>query len=257
MNKNDLSKPEQLLLENAVTWAKRNKTKIARELTNKEHYSRDDEPAAFFMAGCPAAGKTEVARALAKIIGEKNNTNGDNIMRIDPDEVRESFPSYNGLNSSLFQYPTSIIVDKAFDMIMKNKQSFILDGTLSNTNIALSNIKRCIDKGYFICILFVYNHPINAWEAACAREARDGRKINIDVFVDRYFKSKETVRIIKKEFGNRINIDLLLKDLKADDVSFKFNIDDIDNHIPEQYTPASLKNTLLKQEDVHESSKLK
>lgn len=250
----EISKEDQLLIDNAIIWAKKNKTQKARSLTNKERFSSDKNPAAFFMAGCPAAGKTEVARALAKIIGEAYNSNGDHIMRIDPDEIREMMPGYNGHNSSLFQYPTSIIVDKVFDFIMKNKQSFILDGTLSNTKVATSNIKRCIDKGYSVAILFVYNSPINAWKAACARESMDGRVITIDVFVDRYFKSKETVRTIKKQFGQSIKIDLLLKDLTADDVSFKFNVDDIDNHIPEQYTPISLKNTLLTQEEVHESS---
>lgn len=251
-----LSKADTQISADAVTWAKKNKTKIARKLTDKDKFAADKNPVAFFMAGCPAAGKTEFARAFARILGGSDlNQNGDLIIRIDPDEIRETMPGYNGLNSSLFQYSTSIIVDRAFDLVMKNKQSFILDGTLSDTNKAISNVNRCIKRDYAVTVLFVYNHPINAWKAASAREEVDGRTITIDVFVDRYFKSKETVRTLKKEFGHRVKIDLLLKDLEEEDVSFKFNVDDIDNHIPEQYNPDSLRNTLLNQEEAHESSK--
>lgn len=240
---------EQKIIDAAVVWAKSNKTAKARELTDKTKFPSDSNPVAYLMAGCPAAGKTEFARAFASLIGEQFNANGDPIMRIDPDEIRECMPGYDGLNSSLFQYPTSIIVDKSFDFIMKNKQSFILDGTLSDSNKAISNTQRCLKKGYQVGVMYVYNSPLSAWEAARAREARDGRAITIDVFIDRYFKSKESVRILKQEFGRSVKIDLLLKDLREDKSGFKFNVDDIDNHIPEQYTPESLKNALLKSEE--------
>jgi UDP-N-acetylglucosamine kinase len=249
MNEKNYTDEEQKIVDVAVIWAKKNKKIKARELTDKAKYSSDKDPVAFLMAGCPAAGKTEFAKAFAALIGENFNANGDVILRIDPDEIRECMPGYDGLNSSLFQFPTSIIVEKCFDFIMKNNQSFILDGTLSDASKAISNTGRCLKRGYELRVLYVYNSPLSAWEAARAREARDGRAITMDVFIDRYFKSKESVRILKQEFGHSVKIDLLLKDLREEKSSFKFNVDDIDNHIPEQYNRESLKNALLKSEE--------
>jgi len=257
MSVNNYTKKEQALIDDAVAWARKNKSIKAKELTDKNKFPSDSHPVAFFMAGCPAAGKTEFASAFARIIGEDFNSNGDPIMRIDPDEIRECMPGYNGSNSSFFQYPTSIIVDKIFDFIMKNKQSFILDGTLSDSVKAISNTNRCLRKEFEVRVLYVHNSPLSAWEVAKAREARDGRAITMDVFIDRYFKSKESVRILKQEFGRSVKIDLLLKDLKAEKSGFKFNVDDIDNHIPEQYTPESLKNALLESEKDDATSKKK
>ncbi|HEY9033916.1 MAG TPA: zeta toxin family protein, partial [Pseudomonadales bacterium] len=232
----------------AVSWAKLNKQRIAGELTNKAIYPPDAKPVAFFMAGCPAAGKTEFAKAFAQAVGVAFNANGDPIMHIDADEIRELMPNYNGANSSLFQYPASIIVDRAFDLIMRNRQSFILDGTLSDERIAVRNVKRCLRKGYDVSVLYVYNNPVLAWEAARLREVRDGRAIDLDVFIDRYFKSKATIRRLKKEFGKDVHVDLLFKELDAKSVRPRFNVGDIDNYLPEKYTPVSLRAELTKSE---------
>ncbi|MCG8609062.1 MAG: zeta toxin family protein [Pseudomonadales bacterium] len=234
--------------ESAVLWAKKNKSTIAKKITDKTIYPPDTHPAAIFMAGCPAAGKSEFARAFAKLIGSSANQSGEPIMIIDPDEIREMMPGYNGINSSLFQHPASIIVDKAFDLVMKNNQSFILDGTLSDAKKALQNVKRCLKRNYLVRIIFVYNSPLKAWEVANAREKKDGRAIDIDVFIDRYFKSKESIRILKKEFGQNILIDLLFKDLNEKNVRPEFNIECIDSYLPEKYTPASLRKAITEKE---------
>ncbi|KZY78326.1 hypothetical protein A3740_07865 [Oleiphilus sp. HI0068] len=70
-----------------------------------------------------------------------------------------------------------------------------------------------------------------------------GRAIDLDVFVDRYFKSKDTVRKLKEEFGQNLQVDLLFKDLDQK-VRPEFNIGNIDNYLDEKYTPASLREAL-------------
>lgn len=115
---------------------------------------------------------------------------------------------------------------------------------------------RCLSWLWLLVrVLFVYNNPLKAWEVATAREAKDGRAIDLDVFVDRYFKSKESVRILKKEFGQNILIDLLFKDLGEKSVRPEFNIECINSHLPEKYTPTTLRGAIEKQENKDANSK--
>ncbi|KZZ53225.1 zeta toxin family protein, partial [Oleiphilus sp. HI0123] len=241
----DFTEDEQGLVDAAIKWAKERKKHFVQEYANKDLVPADTEPTAYYMAGCPAAGKTEVAHALKRVLDDEFKDNEGAFSLIDPDEIREQMPGYNGKNARLFQYPTSIIVDAVFDKLMKNKQSFILDGTLSDYDKTKQNIERCLSpkRDYCVVITFVYNDPLNAWKAAKARELTMGRAIDLDVFVDRYFKSKDTVRKLKEEFGQNLQVDLLFKDLDQK-VRPEFNIGNIDNYLDEKYTPASLREAL-------------
>ena len=248
----EYSTEQQAIITTACEWARDNKKQIAKELTDKNIYQSDTNPAAFFMAGCPAAGKTELAKSFAKFVGEKFNDNGEPIMRIDADDLRELLPGYTGENSRLFQYPASILVDAAFDMIMKNKQSFILDGTLSDLNKARQNISRCLNKKreYMVTVMYVYNDPIEAWKAAQLREVTEGRSVPMDIFIDRYFKSKVNTQKLKDEFGQNIEIDILFKETNVTRVRPEFNVSNIDSYIPDNYNPDSLRETLIKLEEI-------
>ncbi len=113
----------------AILFAKRNKLKIAKEITDIKTYTPSEMPVSIFMAGSPGAGKTEFSKgllkALLKLFGEKS----PKAIRIDGDELRNYLPGYTGKNSKLFQGAMSILVEKAHDLALKNKQNFILDGT--------------------------------------------------------------------------------------------------------------------------------
>ncbi|MFJ2320055.1 zeta toxin family protein [Pseudomonas sp. NPDC087817] len=52
-----------------------------------------------------------------------------------------------------------------------------MDGTLSNIEIARKNVQRCLDKGRFVQILYVYQDPRLAWSFVRAREEAEGRRI--------------------------------------------------------------------------------
>jgi hypothetical protein len=58
--------------------------------------------------------------------------------------------------------------------------------------------------------------------------------------VDQYFEARNVVNQLKTNFGSDIPVDLLLKNTDNSDKLYKAGIDQIDNHVPEKYTPADL-----------------
>ncbi len=126
----------------ALQFARKNKKAIAKRLTDKSRFMPEEEPVSVFMAGSPGAGKTEASIELLALIEE----NGTEILRIDPDDLRHEFTHYTGTNSWLFQKGVSVLVEKIHDLALKQKQSFLLDGTLSNYQKAEQNISRSLKK---------------------------------------------------------------------------------------------------------------
>lgn len=227
---------EEEVTKRAIQFARKNKKKIAQRLTDPEIYIPEEKPVSVFMAGSPGAGKTEASIELLDILDNK----GVKILRIDPDDLREEFEEYVGGNSWLFQGAVSILVEKIHDLALRQKQSFVLDGTLSHYDKAKNNIERSLRKKRLVQILYVYQDPMLAWEFVQAREAQEGRRIGPEEFVDQYFAAREVVNGLKEEFGSRIRVDLLLKNHDGTHRLYKAGIDRIDNHVPEKYDRPSL-----------------
>ena len=188
------------------------------------------------MAGSPGAGKTEASIELLSIVED----NGVEILRIDPDELRHEFPNYTGDNSWLFQGAVSFLVERIHDLALKQRQSFLLDGTLSHYGKAEQNIARSLKKNRVVQILYVYQEPALAWEFVKSREAIEGRHIKRETFIEQYFAARNVVNQLKTAFGSDISVDLLLKNTDNSHKLYKAGIDQIDNHVPEKYTPADL-----------------
>lgn len=226
------SSQEQEWIDESIAFANRNKKGIAKEITDKTIYLPEKDPVSVFMAGSPGAGKTETSIALLNYFA---NEHGTKILRIDADELRTRFPIYTGTNSHLVQAGVSILVEKTHDLALKQKQSFILDGTLTNFNKAKLNIERSIKKGRNVQILYVYSMPQQAWDFVQKREVVEGRKILPETFAEQYFKARDVVNRLKKHFEKAISVDLLVKNFDPDNNYYKDNIDSIDNHLPEKY----------------------
>jgi UDP-N-acetylglucosamine kinase len=222
---------EQRIRDAALTFAKKNKKAIARRLTDPNIYLAEDNPVTVFMAGSPGAGKTEASIELVASL----ETGGSKVLRVDPDDLRCEFAAYTGENSWLFQPAVSILVEKIQDLALDQKQSFLLDGTLANFEIAERNIERSLKKGREVQILYVYQEPHLAWEFVCAREAVEGRRIPPMEFIDQYFAARDTVNRLKLRFARRVKVDLLLKNNDNSNRVYRANIDQIDNHVPEKY----------------------
>ncbi len=215
----------------AEEFARAHKKEIAREFTDTKRFPPDTTPVSVFMAGSPGAGKTESSIRLV----ERLSRDGHSVLRIDPDDLRERFSGYTGKNSSLFQTATSILVDKIQDFAIEQNQNYVFDGTLSNLRRARENIERSLNHGRIVQIIYVYQDPLQAWRFVQAREQRDGRAVPVESFIDQYFLARENVNLLKKEFENRIRVDLIVKNIDGTDVRYKENIDVVDRHIPERY----------------------
>jgi predicted ABC-type ATPase len=227
-----LTEKERAVAEKALAYAKKNKKTIAKRLTDPKVFQSEPKPVSVFMAGSPGAGKTEASKALL----EDLKSEGGEILRIDPDDLRVEFEDYTGENSYLFQSAVSILVEKIHDFSIKQKQSFLLDGTLSQFSTAEKNIKRSLDKKRFVQILYVYQKPGLAWEFVVRREKLEGRKIPPEQFVDQYFAARDVVNRLKAQFSQRIQVDLLLKNNDGSNRVYQANIDKIDHFVPEKYT---------------------
>ncbi|MCX6755680.1 MAG: zeta toxin family protein [Candidatus Nomurabacteria bacterium] len=233
--------PEELKIkEIANTFANSNKNAIAKEITNIAIFLSEENPVSVFMAGSPGAGKTESSKNLIKKFSKVSSQ----ILRIDPDELRIRIPGYEGDNSYLFHGAVSILVSKIHDLALKNKQSFVFDGTFSRIDIARENIERSLKRNRFVQIFYVYQDPIQAWEFVQKRELLEGRRILKEHFVTQYFAARDSVNLLKKEFGEKIQVDLLVKNIDGSDKYYKENIDVIDNYIKESYTVETLNNMI-------------
>lgn len=126
--------------EEALAYARTHKKVVAKRLTTPTIYLPEEDPVSVFMAGSPGAGKTEASIELLKEIGDTP------ILRIDPDELRSEFPAYTGANAWLFQKAVPVLVDSIHDMALEQRQSFLLDGTLSRYEVALRNINRSLKR---------------------------------------------------------------------------------------------------------------
>lgn len=228
---------EQRIIDEAMNFARANKKAIAKRLTDRLTYPPEEEPVSVFMAGSPGAGKTEASIALLEMFQA-------NVLRIDPDELRSEFAEYTGGNAWLFQGAVSILVGKIIDLALERHQSFLLDGTLSKLEIARSNIDRALRKGRIVQILYVYQDPLLAWGFVQAREASEGRRIMPEHFVEQYYAARDVVNQLKLEFGKKICVDLLIKNIDNSERSYEPNVERIDTHIPENHQRADLEQML-------------
>lgn len=228
----------------ATEFAKKHKKEIARRLVDMSLYPPEDLPVSVFMAGSPGAGKTESSK---KLIEDKKGVDGKEILRIDPDDIREEFRllGYNGTNSNLFQYPTSIIADKMQDLALHQSQSYIFDGTLANLERSRENIQRSLRHSRIVLVLYVYQEPLQAWKFVKAREKKDGRVIPAQAFVDEYFGARKNIALLKQEFENQVQIDIIIKNIDGSDYDYHENIPSIDRYIKEKYNAESLFNAIM------------
>lgn len=229
----------------ADEFARANKKRIAKELTDTSEYAPDEVPFSVFMAGSPGAGKTEVSKALIYTLeaGKKHR-----VIRIDGDELRRLVPCYTGSNSYLFQGAVSILVDKIHDLALDKKQTFLLDGTFSKYDKAVNNIKRSLARNRLVMIFYVYQQPEVAWKFTEAREKLEGRNIPKSAFIDSFIESRETICRIRKDFDDKVVIFLVKKNFETHDVKEIIAIaqdgKQIDDYLGKAYTKDDLEKLL-------------
>ncbi len=232
----------------AIEFAKKNKNRIAKELTDTGKYPPDAVPVSVFMAGSPGAGKTELSKSLIGILGRDSKIKHE-VIRIDGYEIRRFFSDYTGTNSYLFQGAISIIVDRVQDLALERNQTFVLDGTLFDYEKAAKNIRRSLGRGRLVLIFYVYQGPEVAWKFTQAREKTEGRNIPKLAFINGFLGARETVSRLRKEFGKEVVITLIRRNFENDTadaapVAIEQEGKQIDDHIPKRYTKDELENLL-------------
>ena len=235
---------EQETEEAAIEFARKNKERIARDLTDIQKYPPDTEPLSVFMAGSPGAGKTEFSTALVRALEDDGIRH---VLLIDTDDYRNVLPGYTGANSYLFQAGVSIIADKVHDLALSHNQSFIFDGTLWKYERAVKNIKRSLDKHRSVLVVYVYQRPEIAWKFTQARELAEGRHVPRRAFIDQFLGARATVERIVEDFGSAVAVTLVKKDFTKHSVESITMMDrghPIDAVIHERYTVDSLEKIL-------------
>lgn len=220
----------------AVSYIKSNKTLIIDKFANSELFLPDDHPIALFMAGSPGAGKTEVSRRLIERFDSKP-------VRIDADEIREIIPGYNGGNSYIFQAAANKGVNILYDSVLANRTNVILDGTFAYRG-AEENIRRALNHGYEVEIYYIYQDPEVAWDITKKRESVERRYVSREVFISAFVKASENVRLIKQTFAEKIELNIIIKDLSKDFEQVILNVASIDEYIPKMYSIEELSNLL-------------
>lgn len=208
-------KEKQIELE-AVRWIRRaaNKRAIIDQFASLEVHEPGPHPMLIFTAGSPGAGKTEFIKGFRESIEPVLKTKP---VVIDPDAVRGFLPGYTGANSYLFQRAVSIAVDDLYRHVLKSKQSAFIDGTLSDYRLAHQNLQAAIDHYGTAMVCYIFQHPAIAWHFTQLREAVEGRNIKKSDFIEKFLGAKETVDKIKDTFGDKVILNVILKDYKDTD----------------------------------------
>jgi predicted ABC-type ATPase len=189
-------------------WARANKKKLAREFVRKTGYVARESPAAVFTAGLPGAGKTEFTKELLADIG-------DEVLRVDMDEIAAFIHGYSPSKADLFRAGASIIMDKIYDEILRKRLDFVMDGTFSHPK-ALKDVERALAKGYTVKVYFIHQEPKVAWQFTQDRELVERRAIDKGGFIATYQKLHDnivklqnlhkdvSISVITKDASNRI-----------------------------------------------------
>lgn len=179
--------------DDARKWTKNRDNQQAVVASFVGEHPRSDK-LAFFLAGIPGAGKTELAKGL------QGSPNGDLIV-IEHDQLVEHIDSYAPEDYYEFRTAGSTLVTKLFEHCLKNGYSFIFDGTLSHDK-GYKNIKKALSHGYSVVVLYVHQDINSAWKLTQDRELVKKRGIRRDGFIDTCTKITTSLQKIFTTFSD-------------------------------------------------------
>ena len=197
-------------------------------------------PTAIFMAGLPGSGKTEFSKNLVSIIKDKKP------VRIDMDEIASQIKGYTPKEADKFREPATRLLNGILDKVLKQKVEFILDGTFGSRN-SIKNIKRAINHGYTIRIIYIIQEPKIAWHFTEMREKVEHRSITLEGFVETYFNIIKNITEITPliENNDKIILDIISKDKNTAIGLWQANVKkEIDKYTNLSYNTKTLKEYL-------------
>lgn len=231
-------KSDDDLSNEAIDFVKQNQKELIQYFVGEAHPVVT--PISIFMAGSPGAGKTEFSMFLIDEIFHAR----ENIVCIDPDKIRLWLPCYVPGKAEIVQGAVSTAVNKLHDYVKHESYSFLLDGTFSKIDQVRRNVQQSLAKGRPVLIQYLIQPPEIAWQFTQDREKIDGRNIRRQDFIEQFLSARDTISIIKKEFGNKIQVDLIERNINTKKYSFTFNISNIDSYLPKKYSKNDLENLI-------------
>ena len=228
---------DQQLIEAAYQYIKEHKAHLIERFADPKTYKADEHPVSLFMAGSPGAGKTESSKRLIEQFG------GNLPVRIDADDIREMFPNNTGANSHIFQRACTLGVNILFNYVLHNNINTILDGTFAYER-AMENIERSLQHNRRVLIYYLFQNPAAAWKFTQIREAKEGRKVSKEVFIHSFIRARENVNQAKAHFGDKVILNLIIKDFTKDFEKGYPNVNAIDKYLPTVYTKEELEKLL-------------
>lgn len=151
-----------------------------------------------FMAGSPAAGKTEL---LTRLIDEHGL---NDFVRIDADDIRWWFPYYNEENSFYYQKPASDMVDYIYKKALTDKHQIIMDSTFASKNYAEQNFDAALAAGYEIILNYVYLDPEIAWQYASKRK----RAVPLDVLKRNFINGRKVIKHMLDKYDGQFTLNV-------------------------------------------------
>lgn len=113
------------------------------------------------------------------------NIISEHVLRIDMDEIATLLDGYSPQKAKDFRLDASAILTKVLEQAIKQKISFVLDGTFSHGN-AISNVARTCAKGYTVIVVVIHQDPLLSWQFTKDRELVEKRCIELDDFILSY-----------------------------------------------------------------------
>lgn len=226
---------------NAEKYVKQNRRKLLDTFIPLSIRVPTNTPISLFMAGSPGAGKTEVSIRLIETFEQKP-------VRIDADEIRKICPNYTGSNAHLFQGAASKGVNILYDYVLDKNINVILDGTFAYAKVE-ENIIRSLNKDRKVEIFYLYQDPVVAWDFTQKREVTEHRKVMKDNFIHAFLTSRKNVNEMKRKFGEKIELNLIIRNSSKGIEVLELNIVNIDPYIGKVYTEDELKNLINETND--------
>ena len=227
-----------MVTSNPKEWARKNKKLFANRVVTAAGVQPHDEPAAFFMAGLPGAGKTEFTESLISDLKLK-------AVRIDMDEIATQIDGYQPQEAHAFREAATDVLNAVFDRATHRRVDFIMDGTFRSSK-AINNLRRCAEKGYHIKLFYVHQEPLPAWEFTVTREKVEKRHIDKAGFIDSYFEIFDNLKAIEENNIPNLTLDFVVKD-KTNKIGRwheNIQISEIDELIGEHYNRGYLERIL-------------
>ena len=133
--------------------------------------------------------------------------------------------------------------DAGLDLVLKKGYSFILDGTFATSKVS-QNIERALKKNYNVLVYYVYQDPFIAWDFTKKREEVEGRFVPKERFINAFFQSRKNLMQVKKQFQEKVTINILVKDFQNTISDFLMDIDNVELALPISYTKERLEEAL-------------